>query len=384
MTSSRMTDLNLRGKRVLMRVDLNVPINNGIITSDKRILAILPSIRFALQKGAKLIVFSHLGSPVEGIFNVKYSLQPVANYLSKLLNRSVPLVSNYLDKDKIEIGDGKIVLLENTRFNRGEKINCNLLARGYANLCDIFIMDAFASAHRVESSTHGVAKFVNTAAIGMLLDNELKALKRVLASPIKPMTAVVGGSKISTKLNVLKSLSKICSFIIPGGGIANTFLAAAGYPIGKSLYEKNLIGIATEIASMVKVILPKDVVVAKEISSTSKAKTKSVNDVLPDDIILDIGSESSSIYTEILDHSETILWNGPVGVFEFQQFSNGTKTLAETIAKSKAFSVAGGGDTLSAIEKYNIEKDISYTSTGGGAFLTLISGKKLPGVEILN
>ncbi len=381
MTVLKMNDLDLQGKRVLIREDLNVPVKDGAVKSDARILASLPTIKLALEKGAAVLVCSHLGRPEEGVFSEEDSLKPVADYLSKALNREVPLVRDYLDG--VEVKAGQLVLLENVRFNQGEKKNTDELAQKYAALCDVFVMDAFGTAHRAQGSTHGVAKFAKVACAGPLLAAELDALGKALKSPAKPMAAIVAGSKVSTKLDVLNSLSQVCDQLIVGGGIANTFLAAAGFPVGKSLYEADLVDTAKAIAAKVSVPLPVDVVVAKAFAEDAEATVKAVSDVSDDDMILDIGPQTAANFAELLKSSKTILWNGPVGVFEFDQFGNGTKVLAEAIAESPAFSIAGGGDTLAAIDKYGVGEKISYISTGGGAFLEFVEGKVLPAVEIL-
>ncbi|MBA1262901.1 phosphoglycerate kinase [Stutzerimonas stutzeri] len=381
MTVLKMTDLDLQGKRVLIREDLNVPVKDGAVKSDARILASLPTIRLALEKGAAVLVCSHLGRPEEGVFSEEDSLKPVADYLSKALNREVPLVRDYLHG--VEVKPGELVLLENVRFNQGEKKNTDELAQKYAALCDVFVMDAFGTAHRAQGSTHGVAKFADIACAGPLLAAELDALGKALKSPAKPMAAIVAGSKVSTKLDVLNSLSQVCDQLIVGGGIANTFLAAAGFPVGKSLYEADLVDTAKAIAAKVSVPLPVDVVVAKAFAEDAEATVKAVGEVAEDDMILDIGPQTAANFAELLKSSKTILWNGPVGVFEFDQFGNGTKVLAEAIAESPAFSIAGGGDTLAAIDKYGVGERISYISTGGGAFLEFVEGKVLPAVEVL-
>ncbi|MDD1506449.1 phosphoglycerate kinase [Pseudomonas sp. CNPSo 3701] len=381
MNIAKMADLDLQGKRVLIREDLNVPVKDGVVKSDARILAALPTIKLALEKGAAVMVCSHLGRPTEGEFSEENSLAPVAAYLSKALGREVPLVKDYLNG--VELKAGELVLFENVRFNKGEKKNADELAQQYAALCDVFVMDAFGTAHRAEGSTHGVAKFAKVAAAGPLLAAELDALGKALGAPAKPMAAIVAGSKVSTKLDVLNSLSGICDQLIVGGGIANTFLAAAGFPVGKSLYEADLVDTAKAIAAKVNVPLPVDVVVAKEFSESAAATVKAVADVADDDMILDIGPQTAKQFAELLKASKTILWNGPVGVFEFDQFGGGTKALALAIAESPAFSIAGGGDTLAAIDKYDVASRISYISTGGGAFLEFVEGKVLPAVEIL-
>jgi len=381
MTVLKMTDLDLAGKRVLIREDLNVPVKDGVVKSDARILASLPTIKLALEKGAAVLVCSHLGRPEEGIYSEEDSLAPVAAYLSKALCRDVPLVKDYLGG--VEVKAGELVLLENVRFNKGEKKNTDELAQQYAALCDVFVMDAFGTAHRAQGSTHGVAKFAKVACAGPLLAAELEALGKALDKPARPMLAIVAGSKVSTKLDVLNSLADICDSLIVGGGIANTFLAAAGLPVGKSLYEADLVETAKAIAAKVSVPLPVDVVVAKAFAEDAEATVKAVKDVAEDDMILDIGPQTAKQFAEMLKASQTILWNGPVGVFEFDQFGNGTKALALAIAESPAFSIAGGGDTLAAIDKYGVAEQISYISTGGGAFLEFVEGKVLPAVEVL-
>jgi phosphoglycerate kinase len=352
MTVLKMADLDLNGKRVLIREDLNVPIKDGKISSDARIVASLPTIKLALEKGASVMICSHLGRPTEGEVSAENSLLPVAAYLSKALNRAVPLIENYIDG--YVIGAGDVVLFENVRFNKGEKKNSDELAQKYAALCDVFVMDAFGTAHRAEASTHGVAKFAPTACAGPLLAAELEALGKALDNPAAPMVAVVAGSKVSTKLDVLKTLSDVCDQLIVGGGIANTFLAAAGFNVGKSLYEADMLETAKEIARSVSVPLPEDVVVAKEFAESATATIKSIKEVADDDMILDIGPLTAAKFANLIKSSKTILWNGPVGVFEFDQFGEGTKVLAQAIASSKGFSIAGGGDTLAAIDKYGV------------------------------
>ncbi|MDF5993974.1 phosphoglycerate kinase [Pseudomonas aeruginosa] len=381
MTVLKMTDLDLKGKRVLIREDLNVPVKDGQVQSDARIKAALPTLKLALEKGAAVMVCSHLGRPTEGEFSAENSLKPVAEYLSKALGREVPLLADYLDGVEVKAGD--LVLFENVRFNKGEKKNADELAQKYAALCDVFVMDAFGTAHRAEGSTHGVARFAKVAAAGPLLAAELDALGKALGNPARPMAAIVAGSKVSTKLDVLNSLAGICDQLIVGGGIANTFLAAAGHKVGKSLYEADLVETARAIAAKVKVPLPVDVVVAKEFAESAVATVKAIAEVADDDMILDIGPQTAAQFAELLKTSKTILWNGPVGVFEFDQFGEGTRTPANAIADSAAFSIAGGGDTLAAIDKYGIAERISYISTGGGAFLEFVEGKVLPAVEIL-
>ncbi|HHP4829068.1 TPA: phosphoglycerate kinase [Acinetobacter baumannii] len=391
MNFQRMTDLNLAGKRVLIREDLNVPVKNGVITSDARLRAALPTIKAALEKGAAVMVFSHLGRPVEGEPNPEQSLAPVAAYLTEALGQEVKLFTDYLDG--VEVEAGQVVLLENVRFNPGEKKNNPELAQKYAALCDVFVMDAFGTAHRAEASTEGVARFAPVAAAGPLLAAELDALGRAMQTPEKPMVAIVAGSKVSTKLDVLNSLSGICDQLIVGGGIANTFLAAAGYNVGKSLYEADLVETAKQIAAKVSVPLPTDVVVAdaSQINfedflgslAAAQAVIKKVEDVTANDMILDVGPETAKAFANILTTSKTILWNGPVGVFEVDQFGEGTKALSLAVAQSDAFSIAGGGDTLAAIDKYNVADQIGYISTGGGAFLEFVEGKTLPAVAVL-
>ena len=376
-----MNELDLKNQRVLIREDLNVPVKDGQVKSDARILAALPTIRQALAQGAAVMICSHLGRPEEGVFSEEDSLAPVAAYLSKALGRDVPLVKDYLAG--VEVQPGEVVLLENVRFNKGEKKNTDDLAQQYAALCDVFVMDAFGTAHRAQGSTHGVAKFAKVACAGPLLAAELEALAKALLKPARPMTAIVAGSKVSTKLDVLNALSDKCDQLIVGGGIANTFLAAAGYPVGQSLYEADLLDTARAIAEKVSVPLPIDVVVASEFAESAKATVKLVADVSADDMILDIGPQTAAHFAELLKSADTILWNGPVGVFEFDQFGNGTKALALAIAESPAFSIAGGGDTLAAIDKYGVAEQISYISTGGGAFLEFVEGKVLPAVAVL-
>jgi phosphoglycerate kinase len=381
MTVKLMTELDLASKRVLIREDLNVPIKDGQVTSDARIKAALPTIQQAVAAGAKVILMSHLGRPTEGEYNSKFSMEPVAKHLSSLLGQPVRLEQSWTSG--IEMNDGDIVILENVRFNPGEKKNDDTLAKAYAKLCDIFVMDAFGTAHRAQASTHGVAKYAPIACAGPLLARELDALEKALAAPTPPVAAIVGGSKVSTKLMVLETLSERVDQLIVGGGIANTFLAAAGKPVGKSLFELDLIPAAQALMKKVNIPLPTDVVVGKAFSETAEATVKSVDDVEDDDMIFDIGPESSAKLAELLQLMGTIIWNGPVGVFEFDQFGEGTKTLSLAIAKSPAFSIAGGGDTLAAVDKYDIADQVSYISTGGGAFLEYVEGKELPAVTIL-
>jgi len=382
MTIIKMTDLDLRGQRVLMREDLNVPIKNGIVSSDARLRAALPSIKMALQLGAKLMVTSHLGRPNEGEYDEQLSLAPVVDYLAAKLQCRVRLQKHWLDG--VDIADGELVILENCRFNPGEKANNDSLSKKMAALCDVYVNDAFGTAHRAQASTHGIAKFVKTACAGLLLVAELEALGKALDKPKRPLVAIVGGSKVSTKLTVLETLSDKVDQLIVGGGIANTFLAAAGLPVGKSLYEPNLVANAKALMEKTSIPLPTDLVTAKEFSETAKASTKNAADVAPDDIIMDVGPETAHQLASILEHAGTIIWNGPLGVFEFYQFGGGTQVLAHAIAASSAFSIAGGGDTLAAVDQYGITDQVSYISTGGGAFLEFVEGKELPAVAILH
>ncbi len=381
MTIKLMTDLDLSQKRVLIREDLNVPVKNGVVTSDARINAALPSIKQALGQGAEVILMSHLGRPTEGQFEEQFSLQPVADDLSKKLGTQVQLVSDW--SQGVDVPRGQVVLLENVRFNAGEKANDDKLSQAYASLCDIFVMDAFGTAHRAQASTHGVAKFASIACAGPLLAQELDALEKAIATPAAPVGAIVGGSKVSTKLMVLETLADKVDQLIVGGGIANTFLAAAGYPVGKSLYEPDLIPAAKALMEKVQIPMPTDVVVGKEFSENAEARVVAVEDVEADDMIFDIGPESSLQLAQIIKTLGTIIWNGPVGVFEFDQFAEGTKTLSLAIAASDGFSIAGGGDTLAAVDKYEIADQVSYISTGGGAFLEYVEGKELPAVALL-
>ena len=381
MTLTLMTDLDLKDKRVLIREDLNVPIVNGKITSAARLKAAVPSVRHALDQGAQVILMSHLGRPKEGEFSEEFSLAPVADYLENLLGEKVVLINDW--ETELIPSAHPLVMLENVRFNVGEKRNEDSLAKGYAKLCDIFVMDAFGTAHRAQASTHGVAKYAPVVCAGPLLHKELNALEQALADPAGPIVAIVGGSKVSTKLMVLESLADKVDQLIVGGGIANTFLAAAGKPVGKSLYETDLIPAAKALMLKANIPLPTDVVVGKEFSSSANAVVKSVDDVAEDDMIFDIGPESANHLAAMMKTMGTIIWNGPVGVFEFAQFGNGTEVLARAIAKSDAFSIAGGGDTLAAVDKYNISDQVSYISTGGGAFLEYVEGKQLPAVAIL-
>ncbi|MCH8542414.1 MAG: phosphoglycerate kinase [Alcanivorax sp.] len=381
MSILRMTDLDLKGKRVLIREDLNVPVKDGKVTSDARIRASLPTIRHALEAGARVMVMSHLGRPDEGVFDEAASLKPVADHLASLLERDVPLVRDWLDG--VDVAEGDLVLCENVRFNKGEKKDDEALSKKMAALCDIFVMDAFGTAHRAQASTHGVAKFAPVACAGPLLAAELEALGKALRDPAKPVVAIVGGAKVSTKLEVLESLADKVDQLIVGGGIANTFLAAAGKPVGKSLCEHDLIPAAQKIANKVHIPLPVDVVVAKTFSAGAEAVTKSVDDVEDDDMILDVGPKTAHVFAALMKEARTIVWNGPVGVFEFDQFGGGTREMAEAIAESDAFSIAGGGDTLAAVDKYGVTDQVSYISTGGGAFLEFLEGKILPAVAIL-
>jgi phosphoglycerate kinase len=376
-----MRDVDLAGKRVLIREDLNVPIKDGVVTSDARIRAALPTLKQALKAGAKVIVMSHLGRPTEGQFEDVYSLQPVANHLAKLLDCDVAVVKDW--QQGVEVAEGQLVLLENVRFNVGEKKDADDLAQAYAALCDVFVMDAFGTAHRAQASTHGVAKFAPIACAGPLLSAELEALHQALANPARPMVAIVGGSKVSTKLTVLETLSDKVDQLIVGGGIANTFLAASGFQVGKSLYEEDLIPNAKALMKKCNIPVPTDVVVATEFSESATATLKQAADVTAEEMIFDIGPDSSAALNKILEDAKTIIWNGPLGVFEFDQFGNGTKALSEAIAASDGFSIAGGGDTLAAVDKYNIADKISYISTGGGAFLEYVEGKELPAVTVL-
>ncbi len=382
-----MKDLDLQNKRVLIREDLNVPLDNALhITSDARIRAILPTIELALQKGAAVIIMSHLGRPTEGHYEEQFSLAPVAKRLGELLGKPVKFIKDWLEG--VNVKPGEIVLCENVRFNPGEKKDEENLAKKMAALCDVFVMDAFATAHRAEASTHAVAKFAPIACAGPLLQAELDALGKALEKPARPLLAIVGGSKVSTKLTVLETLMTKVDQLIVGGGIANTFLAALGYSVGKSLYEPDLLPAAKNLMQQAKargnaIPLPTDVVVSNEFSATAKPTIKKITDIKPEEMILDIGPETAKAYAEIIAKAGTIVWNGPVGVFEIEAFSHGTQALAHAIANSKAFSIAGGGDTLAAIDKYNIADKLSYISTGGGAFLEFLEGKPLPAVEVL-
>ncbi|BAJ00687.1 phosphoglycerate kinase [Shewanella violacea] len=381
-----MSALDLQGKRVLIREDLNVPVSEGVVTSDARLRAALPTIKLALEKGAAVMVMSHLGRPTEGEFNSEFSLKPVVDYLTKALDCPVRLANDYLDG--VEANVGEVVVFENVRFNVGEKKNDQALAKKLAALCDIYVMDAFGTAHRAQASTHGVGMHAPIACAGPLLANELAALGKALDNPARPFVAIVGGSKVSTKLTVLESLSGIVDQLVVGGGIANTFIAAAGHEVGKSLYEADLIDEAKRLVANAQsrggdIPVPTDVVVASKFSPTASATLKDVSEVTKDDMIFDIGPDSARALAKIIQGAGTIVWNGPVGVFEFDQFGEGTKHIALAIAESKAFSIAGGGDTLAAVDKYNIADKISYISTGGGAFLEFLEGKELPAVAML-
>jgi phosphoglycerate kinase len=383
---NKMSGFDLAGKRVLIREDLNVPIQSGVVTSDARIRAAVPTIQAALERKARVLVMSHLGRPDEGKFAEEFSLAPVAKRLAQLLGVPVALKSDWLNG--VEVAPGEVVMLENVRFNKGEKKNADDLARKMAALCDIYVMDAFGTAHRAEASTQGVAKYAPVACAGPLLVSELTALETALDNPARPLLAIVGGSKVSTKLTILETLLGKVDRLIVGGGIANTFLAAQGFPVGRSLYEPDMLDICRRLMAQsgsrgIEIPLPTDVVVAKEFSAKAEADVKAVGAVEADEMILDIGPDTAERFAGLIATAGTILWNGPVGVFEFEQFGEGTRTLANAIARSKAFSLAGGGDTLAAIEKYDIEDSISYISTGGGAFLEFVEGKTLPAVEIL-
>ena len=375
----KLVDLDLRGKRVLIRQDLNVPVREGIVSSDQRIKASLPTIQYCIDAGARLMIMSHLGRPTEGIIDAQYSLQPVANYLSDAIGKSVNLNTDYLDNPPV-LDDGDVLLLENVRFNVGEKADDETLSKRYADLCDVYAMDAFGTAHRAQASTHGVGLFAPVACAGPLLSAELEALSMAFDKPKRPVVAIVGGSKVSTKLTVLDALSEVVDQLIPGGGIANTFIAAAGYNIGQSLAEIDLIPEAKRLIEIARangkdIPVPTDVVCGKAFSEQTQATIKLVSEVDDDDMILDIGPETASKFAKLMAQAETIVWNGPVGVFEFAQFGEGTRMLGQAIASSNAFSIAGGGDTLAAVDKYNIESGISYISTGGGAFLSFLKAK---------
>lgn len=382
----KMSELDLQGKRVLIREDLNVPVADGVVTSDARLRASLPTIKLALEKGAAVMVMSHLGRPTEGEYNEEFSLKPVVDYLAKALNCPVRLEKDYLDG--VEVAQGEVVVFENVRFNKGEKKNDEALSKQLAALCDVYVMDAFGTAHRAQASTHGVGMFAPIACAGPLLAAELDALGKAMDNPARPLVAIVGGSKVSTKLTVLESLSGIVDQLVVGGGIANTFIAAAGHPVGKSLYEADLIDEAKRLVANAQsrggdIPVPTDVVVGTEFSPAAVATLKPVAEVADDEMIFDIGPDSAETLAAILQKAGTIVWNGPVGVFEFDQFGEGTKRIAQAIAESPAFSIAGGGDTLAAVDKYGIADKVSYISTGGGAFLEFLEGKELPAVAML-
>lgn len=381
-----MSELDLDGLRVLIREDLNVPIRDGKVTSDARIRAAIPTIEAALEAGAKVMVMSHLGRPEEGVYDAEFSLQPVVDYLNEALSVPVRLVTDYLDG--VDVSTNEVVVFENVRFNVGEKKNDDKLSQQLAALCDVFVMDAFGTAHRAQASTHGVAKYADVACAGPLLAAELEALGKALENPARPLVAIVGGSKVSTKLTVLESLSQVVDQLIVGGGIANTFIAAAGHEVGQSLYEADLMDEAKRLVAAAEakggsIPVPTDVVTGKEFSADAQAETKSVAAIAADDMVFDIGPVTADNLAKLLAKAGTIVWNGPVGVFEFDQFGAGTQAIATAIANSSAFSIAGGGDTLAAIDKYGIADKISYISTGGGAFLEFLEGKKLPAVAIL-
>ena len=383
----RMTDLDLAGKRVLIRADLNVPVKDGKVTSDARIAASMATINHCLKQGAKVMVTSHLGRPTEGEFSEENSLKPVADDISRRLGKSVRLIRNWVDGG-FNVADGELVVLENCRFNTGEKKNLDDTAKKYAALCDVFVMDAFGTAHRAEASTHGVAKYAPAACAGILLTEELDALQKALANPVRPMVAIVGGSKVSTKLTVLEALSEKVDQLVVGGGIANTFLKAAGKNVGKSLCEDDLVPTAQALmgkmtARGATIPIAVDVVVGKKFDANEPAVTKDASEVTDDDMIFDIGPKSAQELVDIIMKAGTVVWNGPVGVFEFDQFGEGTKAIAKAIAETKAYTLAGGGDTIAAVQKYDIYDKVSYISTAGGAFLEFLEGKKLPAVDIL-
>jgi phosphoglycerate kinase len=387
MSVIRITDLDLKGKRVFIRADMNVPVSGGKVTSDARITASMRTIEYCLNAGARVMVTSHLGRPTEGEYSAENSLQPVADVLGKKLNRHIRLIKDWVNGG-FDVAEGEVVLLENVRFNVGEKKNLDATARQYADLCDVFVMDAFGTAHRAEASTYGVAKFAPVAAAGLLLTEELDALTRALKDPARPMVAIVGGSKVSTKLTVLEALAEKVDQLVVGGGIANTFIRATGRSVGKSLCEDDLLPVAQALmvkmnARNASIPIATDVVCGKRFDASEPAVLKSVDDVEADDMIFDIGPQSAQVLADIIMKAGTVVWNGPVGVFEFDQFGEGTKTIAHAIATTKAFTLAGGGDTIAAIQKYDIFDQISYISTAGGAFLEFLEGKKLPAVEIL-
>jgi len=387
MSIIKMTDLDLKNKRVFIRADLNVPVKDGKVTSDARITASMPTIEFALNAGARVMVTSHLGRPEEGVWSAENSLKPVADVLAAKLGKPVRLIKDWVDGG-FEVAEGELVLLENCRINKGEKKNAEETARKYAALCDVFVMDAFGTAHRAQASTHGIAQFAPVACAGMLLTEELDALGKALANPARPMVAIVGGSKVSTKLTVLEALSEKCDQLVVGGGIANTFLKAAGHPVGKSLCEDDLVPTAKNLMKKMSargatIPIAVDVVVGKRFDAAEPAVQKSADAVADDDMIFDIGPKSAAELADIIMKAGTVVWNGPVGVFEFDQFGEGTKTIANAIATTSAFTLAGGGDTIAAIQKYDIYDKVSYISTAGGAFLEFLEGKKLPAVSIL-
>ena len=387
MSIIKMTDLDLKNKRVFIRADLNVPVKDGKVTSDARITASMPTIEFALNAGARVMVTSHLGRPEEGVWSAENSLKPVADVLAAKLGKPVRLIKDWVDGG-FEVAEGELVLLENCRINKGEKKNAEDTARKYAALCDVFVMDAFGTAHRAQASTHGIAQFAPVACAGMLLTEELDALGKALANPARPMVAIVGGSKVSTKLTVLEALSEKCDQLVVGGGIANTFLKAAGHPVGKSLCEDDLVPTAKNLMKKMSargatIPIAVDVVVGKRFDAAEPAVQKSADAVADDDMIFDIGPKSAAELADIIMKAGTVVWNGPVGVFEFDQFGEGTKTIANAIATTSAFTLAGGGDTIAAIQKYDIYDKVSYISTAGGAFLEFLEGKKLPAVSIL-
>ena len=387
MSIIKMTDLNLKGKRVFIRADLNVPVKDGKVTSDARITASMPTIEFALNAGARVMVTSHLGRPEEGVWSAENSLKPVADVLAAKLGKPVRLIKDWVDGG-FEVAEGELVLLENCRINKGEKKNAEETARKYAALCDVFVMDAFGTAHRAQASTHGIAQYAPVACAGMLLTEELDALGKALANPARPMVAIVGGSKVSTKLTVLEALSEKCDQLVVGGGIANTFLKAAGHPVGKSLCENDLVPTAKSLMTKMSargatIPIAVDVVVGKQFDPEEPAVLKNADAVADDDMIFDIGPKSAAELAGIIMKAGTVVWNGPVGVFEFDQFGGGTKTIANAIAKTNAFTLAGGGDTIAAIQKYDIYDKVSYISTAGGAFLEFLEGKKLPAVSML-
>jgi len=384
---TKMTDLDLKGKRVLIRSDLNVPVKDGKVTSDARISASMATVDFALKAGARVMVTSHLGRPEEGVYSEENSLKPVAHVIANKLGKPVRLIKDWVNGG-FDVAEGELVLLENCRFNKGEKKNVEETARKYAALCDVFVMDAFGTAHRAEASTHGVAQYAPVAAAGILLTRELEALGKALLNPARPMVAIVGGSKVSTKLTVLESLSEKCEQLVVGGGIANTFLKAVGKNVGKSLCEDDLVPTAQALIEKMKqrgagVPIAVDVVVGKKFDASEPAILKNADEVADDDMIFDIGPKSAQEIADIIMQAGTVVWNGPVGVFEFDQFGAGTKKIATAIAETQAFTLAGGGDTIAAIQKYGIYDKVSYISTAGGAFLEFLEGKKLPAVEIL-